>query len=370
MDCRGFPVKPSFELKTAVRISSIMSAKLTSGFGLIGLAAISLIAVAASNFIGCSVEDKQADTKKIEIDGSSTVYPVSFAVVEEYEKTHPDITITVSQTGTGAGFERFSRGETVISDASRPIKPKEIEACKANGISYVELQIAIDGLTVVVNSENDWCDALTVAQLKKIWEKDSKVTKWSDVNPEWPKEEIKLFGPGTESGTYDYFVEEICGKEIGSRSDYEYSSKDNVLVEGIAGEKYALGYFGYAYYAENKERLKALAISPTDNLEDAVAPTGETVESGQYKPLSRPLFIYVKKEALTRPEVVEFVEFYLSKGQDYVKQVQYVPLRQEVLDEMKQRFEDARASESGSESKPAAEEPAKDPETSGKSTTE
>lgn len=315
------------------------------------------LATVAAGCLGCSLEESETGSNQIEIDGSSTVYPVSFAVVEEYEKTHPDVTITVSQTGTGAGFERFARGETVISDASRFIKPKEIKACKENGIDYVELQIAIDGLTVVVNSENDWCDALTVDQLKQIWQKDSDVKKWSDVDPSWPDEEIKMFGPGTESGTYDYFVEEICGKDIGSRSDYEYSSKDNVLVEGIAGEKYALGYFGYAYYAENKDRLKALAISPTDNPEDGVLPTTENVESGAYTPLSRPLFIYVRKDALKRPEVVEFVDFYLSKGQEFVKRVKYVPLRQEILDEMNKRFEEAKSSVSGSESKPAAEEP-------------
>lgn len=286
---------------------------------------------------GCRLEDKAPSTK-IDIDGSSTVYPVSYAVVEEYLKEHPDAEITVSQSGTGGGFEKFARGDTVISDASRPIKPKEAEACKANGIEYIELQVGIDGLTVMVNPQNDWCEALTVDQLKKIWARGSEVKKWSDVDPAWPEEEIKLFGPGTESGTYDYFVEVICGKETGSRSDYESSSKDNVLVEGIAGEQYALGYFGYAYYIENKDRLKALAISQTDSVEDGVLPNNETVEKGEYSPLSRPLFIYVNTGALKRPEVAEFVEFYLNKGQAFVEEKGYVTLKPSVLETMKQRL--------------------------------
>lgn len=314
---------------------------------------------------GCTIEE-QAESRKIEIDGSSTVYPVSKAVVEEYLKEHPEVAITVSESGTGAGFERFGRGDTVISDASRKIKPEEAETCKKNGISYVELKIAVDGLTVVVNSENDWCDGMTVEQLKKIWAKGSEVKKWSDVDPAWPDEEIKLFGPGTESGTYDYFVEEICGKETGSRSDYEYSAHDNVLVEGIAGEKFALGYFGFAYYIENKERLKALAISPTDNPVDGVPPTSETVESGAYTPLSRPLFIYVNTRDLSRPEVSDFVDFYLDKGQKYVKQIGYVPLKPTELEAMKSRFAEAKSGGTGKNQKKSDGESNPDAENSEK----
>ena len=305
------------------------------------------------SIMGCTVEkstetsssgaDGEGLSGEIAIDGSSTVYPVSSAVAEEFQKLHPEVSVIVNSSGTGGGFKSFARGETAISDASRPIKESEVEACKEAGIEFSELSVAIDGLTVMVNPENDWCDALTVAQLKSIWQNGSEINKWSDLNAEWPDHEIELFGPDTESGTYDYFVEEICGKDPGSRSDYEASPDDNILVKGISGSKYALGYFGYAYYIENKDQLKAIGVSPTDKIEDAVLPTDKTVESGEYAPLSRPLFIYISHKALERPEVAAFVDFYLASGQEYVKEVGYVPLKESIVEEMKARVEAAKS---------------------------
>jgi len=305
-------------------------------------------------FVGCTVENSTESSTgsgssgdglsgEIAIDGSSTVYPISSAVAEEFQKLHPEVSVIVNSSGTGGGFKSFARGEAAISNASRPIKDEEAQECQENGIDFIELSVASDGLTVMVNPENDWCSALTVAQLKAIWEKDSKITKWSDLDPNWPDHEINLYGPDTDSGTYDYFVEEICGKETGSRSNYTASSDDNILVVGIAESKYALGYFGYAYYIENKEKLKAIGVSPTDKIEDAVVPTDETVESGEYKPLSRPLFIYVSNKALKRPEVAEFVDFYLKSGQEYVKEVGYVSLKESIVEEMKARVEAAKS---------------------------
>lgn len=304
--------------------------------------------------VGCTVENSTESSTgsgstgdglsgEIAIDGSSTVYPISSAVAEEFQKLHPEVSVIVNSSGTGGGFKSFARGETAISDASRPIKESEVKACQEAGIEFSEISVAIDGLTVMVNPENDWCDALTVNQLQAIWQKGSKINKWSDLNPEWPDHKIELFGPDTESGTYDYFVEEICGKDPGSRSDYEASPDDNILVKGISGSKYALGYFGYAYYIENKDKLKAIGVSPTESVEDAVLPTDETVESGEYAPLSRPLFIYVNHKSLERPEVAAFVDFYLESGQEYVKEIGYVSLKESVVEEMKARVEAAKA---------------------------
>jgi len=327
--------------------------QLVTRFLTVATFAVTLTAV--SGFVGCKVESKSESTAnsgngsgsssdglsgEIAIDGSSTVYPVSAAVAEEFMKVNPEVNVVVNSSGSGGGFKRFSRGEIAISDASRPIKESEVQACKENNIEFTELSVAIDGLTVMVNPENDWCDALTVDQLKAIWEKDSKVTTWNDLNPEWPDHEIDLFGPDTDSGTYDYFVEEICGEE-GSRSNYTASADDNILVVGIADNKYSLGYFGYAYYIENKDKLKAIGVSPTEDLKDAVKPTDDTVESGDYRPLSRPLFIYVNNTELKRPEVAAFIDFYLDKGQEYVKEVGYVSLKPSIVDEMKARVEAA-----------------------------
>ena len=257
----------------------------------------------------------------IEIDGSSTVAPVSQAVAEEFQKLHQDVRPVVGVSGTGAGFKRFTVGETDISDASRPIKPSEAEAAAANGIEYLELKVGTDGLSVMVNPENDFVDCLTVGELKAIWEPGSTVSTWQDVRSEWPDDEIRLYGPGTDSGTFDYFTEEIVGEARKSRPDYTPSEDDNVLVLGIYGDKNSLGYFGYAYYIENQDKLKIVAV---DNGAGCVAPSAATIEDGSYSPLARPLFIYVNEKSLERPEVKAFVEFYMTDGPDLVREVGYV----------------------------------------------
>ena len=278
------------------------------------------------NFNGGSADGGQ---KRILIDGSSTVYPISQAVAEEFQGSHSNVKVVVGTSGTGGGFKKFVIGESDINDASRPIKDKEKTQCEENGIEYLEMKVAIDGISVVVNPENDWCKAITVAQLKKLWEPGSTVTKWSELDPAWPDEEIRLFGPDTDSGTFDYFTDVICGEEGASRTGYTPSTDDNVLVRGVSGEKYSLGYFGFAYYLENAEKLKAVPVSATDDVADAVAPTPETIEGGKYVPLSRPLFLYVNRAKLDRPELAEFLTYYLTEGQDLVSEVGYVRLGQE-----------------------------------------
>jgi phosphate transport system substrate-binding protein len=266
--------------------------------------------------------------KRVLIDGSSTVYPISQAVAEEFQGSHPNVKIVVGTSGTGGGFKKFVAGETDINDASRPIKDKEATQCKDNGIEYLEMKVAIDGISVVVNPENDWCKAITVAQLKKLWEPGSTIKKWNELDPSWPDHEIELYGPDTDSGTFDYFTEAICGEEGASRTEYTPSSDDNILVRGVSGGKYALGYFGFAYYLENATKLKAVPVSATEDVADAVAPTAETIEGGKYVPLSRPLFLYVNKAKLARPELADFLTYYLEKGQDLVSEVGYVRLGQ------------------------------------------
>ncbi|MCF6095574.1 PstS family phosphate ABC transporter substrate-binding protein [Thermovorax subterraneus] len=266
----------------------------------------------------------------IEIDGSSTVYPITEAVAEEFMKLYPEVNVTVGVSGTGGGFKRFVVGEIDISDASRPIKEEEIEKAKQNGIEFIELPVAYDGITVVVNKENDWVDSLTIEELKKIWSPDSKVTKWSDIRPGWPEQRINLYGPGTDSGTFEYFTEAVNGKARESRFDYTASEDDNVLVQGVSQDKYALGYFGFAYYLENKDRLKAVKI---DSGTGPVEPTMETIREGTYKPLSRPIFIYVSKKSLERPEVKEFVKFYMENAGKLASEVGYVPMAENVYED-------------------------------------
>ncbi|MDP2724835.1 MAG: PstS family phosphate ABC transporter substrate-binding protein, partial [Syntrophales bacterium] len=250
------------------------------------------------------------------------------AVAEEFQKLHKgQVQVTVGISGTGGGFKKFCRGETDISDASRPILQKEIEACKAQNIEYIELPVAYDGLAVLVNPKNDWVKSLTVADLKKMWEPaaQGKIMTWKDVRPEWPDSKLKLFGPGSDSGTFDYFTEAINGKSKASRGDFSASEDDNVLVQGIAGDRYAMGYFGLAYYEENKKKLKVVPIvNPATN--KAIIPSLQTVMDGTYDPLSRPLFIYVSKKALDKPEVKEFVDYYLKHAPKLTAQVKYVPL--------------------------------------------
>ncbi len=259
----------------------------------------------------------------IEIDGSSTVYPITQAVAEEFQKFYPNVYPIVGVSGTGGGFKRFTVGETDISDASRPIKDLEAQAAADNGIEYIQFEIALDGLAIVMNHDNTWVDFLTVEELNLIWNPDSEVDSWNDIRPEWPDQPIRLYGPGTDSGTFDYFTEVIMGEAGSSRSDYTASEDDNVLVQGIAGDTNALGYFGYAYYAENVDMLK---IVPIDSGNGPVIPTDQTINSGQYNPLSRSLFIYINKDSLARPEVENFVRFYMENAEQLVSEVGYTPL--------------------------------------------
>ncbi|MDF2791804.1 MAG: phosphate-binding protein [Neobacillus sp.] len=271
-------------------------------------------------------EDVKQLQGEIKIDGSSTVFPIMEAVVEEYGMTQPKVKVSVGSSGTGGGFEAFIAGETELSNASRPIKDEEAAALKEKGIDYTEVQLAYDGLSVVVNKDNDWVESLTIEDLQKIWIEDGTTKKWSDINPDWPAEEIKLYSPGTDSGTFDYFDEVILdGKPIVEKATL--SEDDNTLVQGVQGDKNAIGYFGYAYYAENKDTLK---IVPIDGGEGPVEPTNETIESGEYSPLSRPLFTYVKNTAIKeQEEVYDFVKFLLENAATLSEDVGYVKLPEE-----------------------------------------
>jgi phosphate transport system substrate-binding protein len=262
----------------------------------------------------------------IKVDGSSTVFPITEAVAEDFQKAGKgSVRVTVGISGTGGGFKKFCRGETDISDASRPILKKEMDDCKANGVQYIELPVAYDAITIVVNPNNDFVKSMTVAELKRIWEPaaQGKISNWNQINPSWPNMPLKLYGPGADSGTFDYFTEAIVGKSKSSRGDYTASEDDNVLVQGVARDKGGLGYFGFAYYAENQKRLKAVSI---DGGNGPVSPEPRTVEDGTYHPLSRPIFIYVSARSIAKPEVREFVEFYLRNAPKLVKEVKYVPL--------------------------------------------
>jgi len=290
-----------------------------------------------------------ADATQIRVDGSSTVFPITEAVAEEFLAVKPGIKVTVGISGTGGGFKRFIAGETDVQDASRPIKPKEIADALAGGVAFIELPIAYDGLSIVVNHDNTWVNQMTVAELKAMWAPTSKAKKWSDIRAGWPDREFHLYGPGTDSGTFDYFTEAINGTARASRSDYTASEDDNVLVQGVAGDKDALGYFGFAYYEENTDKLK---IVPVDNGKGPVTPTPATIKSGEYAPLSRPLFIYVRKT--NRPEVREFVKFYLSKAAELVPDVGYVALTPELYAAATKRFEATRIGSEYGEPKTAS----------------
>jgi len=276
----------------------------------------------------------------ITIDGSSTVFPITEAVAEEFGKrTGGKVKVVVGVSGTGGGFTKFCAGETDISNASRPIKISEVEACAKAHIEYIELPVAIDGLTVMVNPQNDFVQCLTVAELKTIWDPaaEGKVARWNQVHPGWPAETIRLYGPGVDSGTFDYFTEVVNGQAQASRGDFTASEDDNVLVQGISGDRYSLGYFGYAYYIENTAKLKAVAV---DGGAGCVAPTQQTINDGSYKPLSRPLFIYVRKDAAGQPHVREFIRSYLDAGgQKLVAEVGYIPFPSRVYQLALARFE-------------------------------
>jgi len=287
---------------------------------------ILLVLVLGFTFAGCTSGAKTAGTGDglsgaVKVDGSSTVYPITEAVAEEFIRENPRVQVTVGISGTGGGFKKFCQGETDINDASRPIKDREVEVCTENGVDFIELKIAFDGLSVLINPDNDFVDYLTIEELNKIWAPESTVKYWDDVRPGWPHEEMVLFGPDTDSGTFDYFTGVVNGEEGASRSDYTASADDNVLVQGIAGERYSLGYFGYAYYIENRDKLKA---APIDGGRGAVAPSKETILSGEYAPLSRPLFIYVNRQSLEKPQVRAFVEYYLNKSDELIEEVGYV----------------------------------------------
>jgi phosphate transport system substrate-binding protein len=260
---------------------------------------------------------------EIKVDGSSTVLPISEAVAEEFKKANSSLNVSVGKSGTGGGFKKFIAKEIDIADASRPIEQKEIDAAKAAAVEFIELPVAYDGLSVVVNPKNTWAADLTVEELKTIWVGGSKIANWKDIRAGFPDKPLKLYGPGTDSGTFDYFTEAICGKKGDSRADYTASEDDNTLVMGVAGDEGALGYFGLAYVEENKDKLKLLGVNPGTG---AVLPSAETIVSGTYQPLSRPLFIYVSKTAADKPEIKSFVEFYLKNAKDLVKAAGYIPL--------------------------------------------
>ncbi|HHX81506.1 MAG TPA: PstS family phosphate ABC transporter substrate-binding protein [Pseudomonadaceae bacterium] len=259
----------------------------------------------------------------VSLDGSSTVYPVSEAVAEEFIHVAPGVRVTVGVSGTGGGFKKFIAGEIDINDASRTIKDSEKQAAEAVGLSYLEIPVAFDGLSVVVNPANDWVDHLSIDELRIIWQPGSTVESWDDIRPEWPAEPIRLYGPGTDSGTFDYFTEAVMGESGHSRPDYTSSEDDNVIVQGITGDKYSLGFFGYAYYIANQERVK---VVPVDGGQGPVLPTYEAIQDGSYSPLSRPIFIYVNKSGADKPQVRRFVEFYLESAPQLTSEVGYIAL--------------------------------------------
>ena len=295
------------------------------------------IALAAVISAAFTIQPAVAADKIIKIDGSSTVYPITEAVAEEFQIAQK-IKVTVGESGTGGGFKKFCRGETDISNASRPISQKEIDACKDAGIQFIELPIAFDGLTVVVNDKNNWAKSISVDELKKIWGPGSSVKNWKDINPAYPDKKLSLYGPGTASGTFDYFSEAINGKAKSHRTDYTPSEDDNVLVQGVSGNEGGMAYFGLAYYEENKDKLRALPISAKAGA-PAVMPSFDSVKNGTYIPLSRPIFIYVNATAAAfKPEVKAFVNFYIDNAPALVKEVKYVPLPAEDYAAVKAHF--------------------------------
>ena len=279
---------------------------------------------------GCGGGEQSAGTRVIAIDGSSTVFPITEAVAEEFQMASPGARVTVGISGTGGGFSKFCAGETDISNASRPIKPIEAEACAAAGIGFVELPVAYDGIAIVVNPLSDWVDTLTVSDLRQMWEPAAQgtVMRWEQVRTGWPEDELHLFGPGADSGTFDYFTDAIVGEEGASRGDFTSSEDDNVLVQGVSTDSLGLGFFGYAYYEENRDRLRLIPVDDGDDSNGAgpIAASPTTVRDGTYQPLSRPVFVYVSTASLDRPEVQAFVNFYLTVGADLVREVGYVPL--------------------------------------------
>ncbi|HET6566444.1 MAG TPA: PstS family phosphate ABC transporter substrate-binding protein, partial [Rhodothermales bacterium] len=275
------------------------------------------------------------------IDGSSTVYPISEAVAEEYIRAHRGVRVTVGVSGTGSGFAKFARGETDISDASRPINPTEAQAAAQNGIQFIELPVAYDGVSIVVNPQNDWVDCLTVDELKRLWEPSSQITNWNQIRPTFPNQPIHLYGPSPSDGTYDYFTEAIVGHQGASRSEFTASEDDNVLVQGIAGDPNSLGYFGYAYYENNRDKLKVLGIDDGDpsNGEGCIKPSPETIQSNQYQPLARPLFLYVNASKADSTVMQSFINFYLENAGVLAPDVGYVALSDQAYQLAKERYQ-------------------------------
>ncbi len=305
-----------------------------------GLIQITVLGIVLS---GCGQGNKNAEnsgealTGNVQIDGSSTVYPITEAIAEEFRTEQPDVRVTVGVSGTGGGFKKFGRGELDINNASREIKEDEAAVVKENNLEYVGLSVAFDGLAVLANKENTWIEDITVEELKKIWEPSAQgnITRWNQIRPEWPDEGINLYGPGVASGTYDYFTEAVVGESGASRGDYTASEDDNVLVQGITNDKNALGFFGLAYYEENQEKLKLIGV---DNGSGPVLPSFETVKEGEYAPLSRPVFIYVSSKAVKNPAVVAFVDFYLETAAELVQDVGYIALTEAEYQEQKEKF--------------------------------
>ena len=305
----------------------------------VAVLAIALFAVA------CGEDEQPSDgstgggstlSGDVRIDGSSTVGPLSEAAAESFQGENPDVRVTVGISGTGGGFEKFIAGETDINDASRPAKDEEAKALADAGIEYGNMTVAMDGIAVVVNPENDWADSLTVEQLNMIWDADSKIMNWNQVDPSFPDVPLELFGPGPDSGTFDYFTDAINGEEGVSRTDFLATEDDNVAVQGVAGSKGGMAYFGLSYYEQNMDQVKVVAI---DGGNGPVTPSRETVQSGEYTPLSRPLFIYVKKSSLDRPEVKAFVQFYIDNLTPLAEQALFVPLTEEQAAESQAAFD-------------------------------
>lgn len=307
---------------------------------IVSLLVVSLVIV----FSSCGNKEKNNASENdlrgsIQIDGSSTVYPLTEAVAEDFRSVQPNVRVTIGVSGTGGGFQKFARGETHISNASRKIKESEIKTCEENNISFEGFLVAYDGMAIIANPQNDWLENITVEELKQIWQPEAQGTikKWNQIRPEWPDEMLYLYGAGTASGTYDYFTEVINGKSGSSRGDYTASEDDNVLVQGVMGDKFALGFFGLAYYEENKDKLKLIAV---DNGNGPVYPTEETVLSGAYSPLSRPMFIYVNETAIDKPEIIAFVNFYLDNSTQLARDVGYVAAPKAENDNSKKKFAD------------------------------
>ena len=285
----------------------------------------------------CGSQENGRNEATVLVDGSSTIFPIAEAVAEEFQIANPNYRVSVGVSGTGGGFSKFIARETDINNASRVIKENEIEALTEAGVEFIELPVAFDGISLVINPQNDFAEYLTVEELNKIWKPGSTVQTWSDVRPEWPDEEITLYAPGADSGTFEYFTEAIMGETGALRADYTASENDNTLVMGVAGDRYALGFFGYAYYRENKDKITSVPIKDGDA--EPVYPSPETIATGQYSPLSRPLFAYVKRSAADREEVDEYVKFLLNNIAELASQVGYVGIPEDLSELIRQRYE-------------------------------